>query len=63
MNSRITKGISKCDISLSANKSGCRKESQLFSALIAGCKAGYKFYLSANNVWLTDVVPAEYIEF
>jgi putative RNA 2'-phosphotransferase len=26
-------------------------------------RAGYKFYLSANNVWLTDVVPAEYITF
>ncbi|SFA45461.1 putative RNA 2'-phosphotransferase [Pedobacter suwonensis] len=26
-------------------------------------KAGYKFYLSANNVWLTAVVPAEYITF
>lgn len=23
---------------------------------------GFKFYLSANNVWLTDRVPAEYIE-
>jgi len=24
-------------------------------------EAGYKFYLSENNVWLTSVVPAEYI--
>lgn len=24
---------------------------------------GFKFYLSENNVWLTDNVPAEYIEF
>ncbi|WP_281866876.1 RNA 2'-phosphotransferase [Flavobacterium sp. GSB-24] len=24
---------------------------------------GFKFYLSENNVWLTDVVPAKYIEF
>lgn len=23
---------------------------------------GFRFYLSANNVWLTDRVPAEYIE-
>ena len=23
---------------------------------------GYKFYLSANNVWLTDSVPARYLE-
>ncbi|MBQ4059511.1 MAG: RNA 2'-phosphotransferase [Lachnospiraceae bacterium] len=23
---------------------------------------GFKFYLSANNVWLTDRVPAEYLE-
>jgi len=24
---------------------------------------GFKFYLSENNVWLTDEVPAEYIDF
>ncbi|MCV9927743.1 RNA 2'-phosphotransferase [Flavobacterium sp. LS1R49] len=24
---------------------------------------GFKFYLSENNVWLTDVVPVKYIEF
>ena len=23
---------------------------------------GFKFYLSANNVWLTDRVPTEYLE-
>jgi len=26
-------------------------------------KDGFKFYLSDNNVWLTDEVPAKYIEF
>lgn len=26
-------------------------------------KAGTKFYLSDNGVWLTDVVPAEFIDF
>ena len=26
------------------------------------CKAGHKFYRSANGVWLTDSVPWEYIE-
>lgn len=26
-------------------------------------KDGFKFYLSANQVWLTDEVPAKYIEF
>lgn len=26
-------------------------------------KDGFKFYLSENNVWLTDQVPAKYIEF
>ena len=25
-------------------------------------KRGYKFYLSENNVWLTDSVPAEFLE-
>ena len=25
--------------------------------------SGYKFYLSENNVWLTDRVPTEFIEF
>jgi putative RNA 2'-phosphotransferase len=24
---------------------------------------GFKFYLSENNVWLTDEVPSKYIEF
>jgi len=26
-------------------------------------RAGYSFYLSANGVWLTDLVPVAYIEF
>ena len=26
-------------------------------------KDGFKFYLSENNVWLTDEVPAKYIEY
>jgi len=26
-------------------------------------EAGYKFYLSKNGVWLTDQVPAEFIDF
>jgi putative RNA 2'-phosphotransferase len=26
-------------------------------------KDGFKFYLSENNVWLTDEVPAKYIQF
>lgn len=26
------------------------------------CKDGYKFFLSENNVWLTDYVPAKYIK-
>ncbi|PWK02191.1 Tpt1/KptA family lRNA 2'-phosphotransferase [Flavobacterium araucananum] len=26
-------------------------------------KDGFKFYLSENNVWLTDEVPSKYIEF
>lgn len=25
--------------------------------------AGYKFFLSANGVWLTDHVPAEFLDF
>ena len=25
--------------------------------------SGYKFYCSANGVWLTDHVPPRYIEF
>ena len=25
-------------------------------------KDGYKFYISANNVWLTDTVPVKYIK-
>ncbi len=26
------------------------------------CRAGFKFYLSENGVWLTKAVPAEYLE-
>lgn len=26
-------------------------------------RGGYLFYLSANGVWLTDIVPAKYIDF
>ncbi|WP_316827705.1 RNA 2'-phosphotransferase [Pedobacter miscanthi] len=48
-----------------ANKVGGRRGKPVILTINSGAmhKAGYKFYLSANNVWLTDVVPAEYIEF
>lgn len=48
-----------------ANKVGGRRGKPIILTIKSGAmhKAGYKFYLSANNVWLTDVVPAEYIEF
>jgi putative RNA 2'-phosphotransferase len=48
-----------------ANKVGSRRGVPVILTIQSGAmyKAGYKFYLSDNNVWLTDVVPAEYIEF
>ncbi|QNN43395.1 RNA 2'-phosphotransferase [Pedobacter roseus] len=48
-----------------ANKVGGRRGKPVILIVNSGAmhRAGYKFYLSANNVWLTDVVPAEYIEF
>ncbi|RBQ08897.1 RNA 2'-phosphotransferase [Pedobacter miscanthi] len=48
-----------------ATKVGGRRGKPVILTINCGAmhKAGYKFYLSANNVWLTDVVPAEYIEF
>lgn len=48
-----------------ANKVGGRRGKPVILIVNSGGmhRAGYKFYLSANNVWLTDVVPAEYIEF
>lgn len=48
-----------------ATKVGGRRGKPVILSINSGAmhKAGYKFYLSANNVWLTDVVPAEYIEF
>ncbi|WP_025143090.1 RNA 2'-phosphotransferase [Pedobacter jeongneungensis] len=48
-----------------ANKVGGRRGKSVILIINSGAmhRAGYKFYLSANNVWLTDVVPAEYIEF
>ena len=48
-----------------ANKVGGRRGKPVILTINSGAmhRAGYKFYLSANNVWLTDVVPAEYITF
>lgn len=48
-----------------ANKVGGRRGKPVILIIKSGAmhKAGYKFYLSANNVWLTTVVPAEYITF
>jgi len=48
-----------------ASKVGSRRGIPVILTINSGAmhRAGYKFYLSANNVWLTDVVPAKYIEF
>ena len=48
-----------------ANKVGGRRGKPVILTINSGAmhRAGYKFYLSANNVWLTDVVPVEYITF
>lgn len=48
-----------------ANKVGSRRGKPVILTINSGemYRAGYKFYLSDNNVWLTDVVPAEYIDF
>ncbi|WP_293307946.1 RNA 2'-phosphotransferase [Pedobacter sp. UBA5917] len=48
-----------------ANKVGGRRGKPVILTINSAAmhRAGYKFYLSANNVWLTDVVPAEYITF
>jgi putative RNA 2'-phosphotransferase len=46
-----------------AVKVGGRRGKPIILTINSGAmhRAGYKFYLSDNNVWLTDVVPAEYI--
>jgi putative RNA 2'-phosphotransferase len=48
-----------------AVKVGGRRGKPIILTINSGAmhRAGYKFYLSDNNVWLTDVVPAEYITF
>lgn len=48
-----------------ANKVGNRRGKPIILTINSGAmhRAGYKFYLSDNNVWLTDVVPAEFITF
>lgn len=48
-----------------ANKVGGRRGKPVILTINSWAmhRAGHKFYLSANNVWLTDVVPAEYIAF
>jgi putative RNA 2'-phosphotransferase len=47
-----------------ARKVGCRRGKPVILIVEAGCMyaAGHKFYLSANNVWLTDHVPPEYLQ-
>ncbi|SDG49763.1 putative RNA 2'-phosphotransferase [Pedobacter terrae] len=48
-----------------ANKVGGRRGKPIILIINSATmhQAGFKFYLSANNVWLTAVVPAEYITF
>jgi len=48
-----------------ANKVGGRRGKPVILTVNSGemHRAGYKFYLSANNVWLTAVVPAKFITF
>ncbi len=62
--------MSRQHVHLSADKEtaikvGGRRGKPIILIISSGAmhKAGYKFYLSANNVWLTTVVPAEYITF
>jgi len=47
-----------------AEKVGERRGNPVLLIIASGkmFNAGYKFYKSANNVWLTDEVPYEYIE-
>jgi putative RNA 2'-phosphotransferase len=48
-----------------AIKVGSRRGAPQILTIRSGAmfKDGFKFYLSENNVWLTDEVPAKYIEF
>ena len=48
-----------------ATKVGNRRGTAMILHIQSGVmyKEGYAFYLSANGVWLTDNVPARYIEF
>lgn len=48
-----------------ATKVGSRRGVPIILTIRSGAmfRKGYKFYLSDNNVWLTDAVPTEYIEF
>lgn len=46
-----------------AQKVGARREKSVILRVEAGKmhRDGFKFFLSANGVWLTDAVPAEYL--
>lgn len=46
-----------------AKKVGARRGQPIILEIAAGQmhRAGHKFYLSTNGVWLTDSVPAEYV--
>ncbi len=48
-----------------AKKVGARRGKPVVLNIRANamCDAGYTFYLSANDVWLTDAVPVSFIEF
>jgi len=49
----------------SAERVGARYGKPVILTILAGSmnKAGYLFYRSENNVWLTDVVPPTFIQF
>jgi len=48
-----------------AKKVGARRGKPLILTIRAAAmhESGYSFYLSANGVWLTDAVPAQFIQF
>lgn len=48
-----------------ATKVGSRRGAPQILTVRSGAmyRDGFKFYLSENNVWLTDEVPAKYIDF
>jgi putative RNA 2'-phosphotransferase len=62
---RSSRDCSRSERNISAKKVGSRRGRPIILTINSEAmdQAGYEFYLSANDVWLTDAVPTQFINF